>query len=65
MENSNTASTNTAAEDLLAALADELTAILNVIGSLEAPLRIAEILRHSVKAAALAAASRTLLAQTA
>ena len=64
MENSNAAHPNVAAaEALLAILSGELTDILRVIGSLEGPSRIAEILSHSVNATALASATRTLLSR--
>lgn len=54
----------TAAQDMLARVAEELDAIFGVIASLRAPERIAEILDHSIKATALTSASRTLLART-
>ena len=53
----------TTGQDMLALLAEELDAILKVIGSLRDPHRIAEILDHPVKASALATVSRPLLAQ--
>jgi hypothetical protein len=64
MENSNLTDPNlTAAQDLLARVAEELDEIIGVIASLRAPERIAEILDHSVKATALTIASRTLLSR--
>ena len=66
MENSIATHPNQATlEDLVNLLTGELDGALKVFTSLEAPTRLAELLDHCFKAAALAKATQTVLARSA